>query len=151
VKQEQSIGEYRKLIKEKTNLLEIYRDATLKIVKQMRQKNLSGANTGINKRQQMITRINKIDSTLKEITPQIPEPEQITYNEMNKDLADFYQHMKQIIGDIFEVEKDCMEIVKAEQNKLRREILYYRQHKNQSKGYLAGGAAVPKFIDTRIR
>ena len=151
MRQEKLLRKYREHIKEKTNLLEIYRDATLKMMEQMRQKNLSEVHVCTNKRQQAITRINNLDRALKEMTPQPPESKQIAYDEMDEDLVGFYKNMKQIIDDISEVEKECMDIAKAERNSLMQDILHYRQHRHHTEGYRAGGAAVPKFIDTRIR
>ena len=151
MRQEKSLRKYREFIKERTNLLEIYRDTTLKMTEQMGQKNLFEVQACISERQQAITRINKIDRALKETKPQTPESKQIAYDEMGEDLAGIYKHMKQMIDDISEIEKECMDIAKAERNSLRREILHYRQHRHHTKEYRASGAAVPKFIDTKIR
>jgi hypothetical protein len=150
VRQEKSLCKYRELIKEKTYILEIYRDATLQMMEQMGQKNLPEVHACVNQRQQAITRINKIDGALKDKTLLTPEVQQISCNEMDEDLFVFYKNMKQMLDDISEAEKECLDIAKAERNGLRREILHYRQHRHHTKGYRTG-EATPKFIDTRIR
>ena len=150
MRQEKSLCKYRELIKEKTYILEIYRDATLQMMEQMGQKNLSEVHACVNQRQQAITRINKIDGALKDKVLQTPEVQQISCNEMDEDLSVFYKNMKQMLDDISEAEKECLDIAKAERNSLRREILHYRQHRHHTNGYRNGEAA-PKFIDTRIR
>jgi len=142
----------RKLVKEKQDMLENFRDVTLQMKDALAKKNMNDVQVIIKKRQHAITRIDKIDRALRSGMPNAPGNDKISANiEANNDSAVFFENMKQIIDEISEVEKECRDLMKAEQNELKTEILKFNHHRRRAGNYRSGRIAAAKFIDTTIR
>ncbi|MBW1699720.1 MAG: hypothetical protein JRK26_23350 [Deltaproteobacteria bacterium] len=130
------------LIKEKTALLEGYLDATLKMKAQLTENNLTEVQTCINKRQQVIARITKIDNTLNNELPKITED--------NQEISICLKNMKRLIDKIAEAEKECVDITQTERNRLKSEILDFRQIRHRTSKYRKGPALAARFVNTKI-
>ena len=103
------------------------------------------------KRQQMVTRINSIDKMLKTTGPKGHNEKKVTNNHMEKEAGIFFKDMEQTINDISVLENDCMNLATTERDFLKHGLLDYQKSKRRTKGYRSGNAAPAKFIDTMIR
>jgi hypothetical protein len=132
-------------------MLENFRNATLQMKDALEKKNTNDVQAIIKKRQHAITRIDKIDRALRTRIPKARGNDIISEKTETNTETVFIENIKQIIDEISEVEKECRDLMKAEQSELKTEILKLKHHRHRTGNYRNGRIAAAKFIDTTIR
>ena len=145
-----SLDTYYNLLAEKICLLTDYRDTTLR----MKEGGLGPNNNSllqgcIRKRQQLISRIEKIDTSILALNPG-DEPEDISGDKIDDEIATQLRNLEKLLDDICELDNQCIDLAQAERNSLKDEILRYQQKRQLSKGYRFSGVTPAKFVDKMI-
>ena len=144
-----SLDAYYNLLAEKICLLTDYRDTTLRMKEGLGPNHNSLLQGCIRKRQQLINRIDKIDTSIPALNPG-DEPEDISEDKIDDEIATQLRNIEKLLDDICELDNQCIDLAQAERNSLKDEILRYRQKRQLTKGYRFSGVTPAKFVDTMI-
>ena len=141
---ERSEQNVRRSIEEKASLITTYRDVTLQMKSSLEKKEDKAIVMCIDKRQRVISEVEKIDRCLKESSRQgsfgtAPE------------LQGLLDHMTLMLSEISTLEKECFRLAEADHQDLKSQILNNRQIRRVAEGYRSKDAAPARFVDTRIR
>ena len=144
-----SLDIHYNFLAEKICLLTDYRDTTLRMKEGFGPDNNSLLQGCIRNRQQLISRIEKIDTSIHALNPG-DEPEDISEDKIGDEIATQIRNLEKLLDDICELDNQCIDLAQAERNILKDEILRYQQKRQLSKGYRFSGVTPAKFVDTMI-
>lgn len=147
---ETTLDQYRDLLEQKIRLVTDYKDATREIKDTLNQNNSAMLRGGIQKRQQLIKRIDGVDDRIRALN--------IRYSHTHGDsgkldhiIAAQIKNIEQMLGSIAAMDGNCVCLAESERDNMKRTILHDQQKRKGTKGYRPSGAGRAKFVDTRIR
>ena len=145
------IETYGNLLDEKLQLLSDYWNATLGMKESLYRKNGKVLNKDILYRHRLIKQIDRLDNAIRSVN--LGKNEICEYDEnLNKVIAGRIEKIKALLHRIAATDAECMSGMEFEKNKIKKEIIGFRQKRNRTTGYRSkGGPLAARFIDTRVR
>jgi hypothetical protein len=141
---------YCRLLDEKIHLLSDYWNATQDVKESLVRKNGKALNKDILYRKRLIKQIDRLDNTIRSVNS--GKNVKCDYDgKLNDGITVREEKVENLLNRISAMDAVCMNDMELVKDKIKKEIIGFRQKRNRATGYRSKGPLAAKFIDTRIR
>ena len=136
-------------LEKKLALFRQYQSITMRMKETMINNGETGVAELVNKRQDCINKINKIDRSMEKTIRECGHPFQNVYIKFRGSIDRYLQHIKDIMESVYPMDRKIMVWVAEEKENFKTELLRRQNIRKAVKGYRNDVGCYARFLDTR--
>ena len=146
---EEICKKYRAGLKEKIRLLDRFKQATAKTKAAIEAEDTRQIHLHLKERQGIIYKIERIDKGVDDLVQANGFSIEMLSGKARELLGGYFDQIKTFLESISAVDNECLDLARAEHNRLKSEILRVRRGYRVTRGYRPKRHQIPRFLDLK--